>query len=372
MQPPCLAMWIVRLTHMRRLSTLSLVEKQLVQFVRSLVGNPEILIVDELTAGLNAVECQRIFDILLESKRMGKCILYISHKISDVMKVCDKVTVLRKGEVVASLDTSQIKENQLIKLMLGHALPKQYPKLPVSPGKEVLRVRNLCTDFLMDINFSLMEGEILGIAGLLGSGRTSLVRSIAGLKEIRNGEIQFLTRNMHLSTSDKILGIIPENRTQHGLFENLSLAKNITISNLKKILHNKLISDNSESVYARDMVDRIGVVNPGIKLPVEFLSSGNKQKAIVARCVFSRAKIFIFDEPTKDVDLSGKVEMYNIMNEIARKGSSVILVSSDFSELVGMCDRIIILCDGRQVTELSREEVTKELLYSYCNNPKVN
>jgi ABC-type sugar transport system, ATPase component len=350
----------------RKVSTLALPERQLVQFARALADDPKILIVDEITAGLDSYACQKIFEMLLKYRNSGKCIIYISHQVSDVLKISDKVTIIRDGQDIETFDRSQLHEQQLIEMLLGHSPTKMYPKLPIEIGEEVLFIKNLHTTFLKDISFSLSEGEILGIAGLMGSGRTSLIRSIIGLEKILSGEIRMINHHNQKITTKNIFGIIPDNKDQKGLFKTLSISKNITISNLGKILHNHLLSNNREELYSKDMLDRIGVSNVDPDQNVMSLSSGNKQKAILSRCVFSHSKIYLFDEPTMGVDIGGKVEIYNIINELARKGSSILMVSSDFSELIGMCDRIIVLRDGRQVMEFSHQEVTKDLLYSYA------
>lgn len=352
---------------MRRLSTLAYGEKQIIQFARALVGRPRVLIVDEITAGLNAVESQKIFNALNILKSEGCCIIYISHQLADTIPICDKITVLRDGMVVGSLDATSMQKSEIIQLMLGRTVQEQYPKLPVKPGPEILHVSKLSTRFLKDISFDLHEGETLGIAGLLGSGRTSLMLSIAGLERVLGGEIRLMDDTRSFRNAHRKYGIIPDNRDEHGLYSRLSIAKNITISNLKKIKHNKLISAHEEHIQARDMMDRLGIVGASCDQPVMYLSGGNKQKTVVGRSLFSNARVFIFDEPTKGVDMAGKVEIYNIMNELVKRGCAIILVTSDFAELVGMCDRIIVLNNGRQIMECERSEVTKEQLYSYVN-----
>lgn len=351
---------------MRRVSTLSLAERQIIQFLHTIVARPKVLIVDEVTAGLNSIECQKIFHVLSLLKADGCCIIYISHQLADIIPICDKVTVLRDGEVIGTFNDNQIPKDELLTLMLGRSLQEQYPKLPVKQGPRVLRVRNLATHFLRGISFDLHEGEILGIAGLLGSGRTSLTLSIMGQQPIQNGEIQVLD-NIVSARTQKTFGIIPDNRDEFGLFSRLSVASNITISNLKKVLRRRLISEREEQIHTRDLMDRLGIRGATYDQPVQYLSGGNKQKTVVARCIYSNARIFIFDEPTKGVDTAGKVEIFNIMNELVKKGGAIILVTSDFSELVGMCDHIIVLNKGKQVFECDRSKTTKALLYSYVN-----
>jgi ABC-type sugar transport system ATPase subunit len=351
---------------MRRVSTLSLAERQIIQFLHTVVAKPKVLIVDEVTAGLNSLECWKVFNVLNQMKANGCCVIYISHQLSDIIPICDKVTVLRDGEVVGTYDAKQMPREELVTLMLGRSLNEQYPKLPVKQGRRLLRVRNVATHFLRDISFDLHEGEILGIAGLLGSGRTSLTLSIIGQQPIQSGEIEVMEEAMPTRTR-QTFGIVPDNRDEFGLYSRMSVASNITISNLKKVLHKHLISEHEEQLHTRDLMDRLGIQGASYDQPVQYLSGGNKQKTVVARCIYSNARIFIFDEPTKGVDTAGKVEIYNIMNELVKRGCAIILVTSDFSELVGMCDHVIVLNKGRQVFECDRSKTTKALLYSYVN-----
>lgn len=351
---------------LRRVSTLSLAERQIIQFLHAIVARPKVLIVDEVTAGLNSIECWKIFNVLNQMKTEGCCIIYISHQLGDIIPICDRVTVIRDGSVAGTYNASKLPKDKLVTLMLGRPLQEHYPKLPVKQGRRVLRVRNLATHFLRDISFDLHEGEILGIAGLLGSGRTSLTLSIIGQQPRQSGEIEVMDSAVP-SRAQKAFGIIPDNRDEFGLYSRMSVARNITISNLRKVVHSHLISEHEEHIHTRDMMDRLGIRGATCDQPVLYLSGGNKQKTVVARCIYSNARIFIFDEPTKGVDIAGKVEIYNIMNELVKKGCAIILVTSDFSELVGMCDHMIVLNKGRQVFECDRSKITKELLYSYVN-----
>lgn len=351
---------------MRRVSTLSLPERQIIQFLHTIVAKPRVLIVDEVTAGLNSLECWKVFNVLNELKAQGCCVIYISHQLSDIIPICDKVTVMRDGETIGTFNANEMPKDDLVTLMLGRSLQEQYPKLPVKQGRRVLRVRNLSTHFLRDISFDLHEGEILGVAGLLGSGRTSLTLSILGQQRLQSGEIE-VSADIASSRTHKTFGIIPDNRDEFGLYSRMSVSGNITISNLKKVLRRHLISEHEEQIHTRDLMDRLGIRGATHDQPVQYLSGGNKQKTVVARCIYSNARIFIFDEPTKGVDTAGKVEIYNIMNELVKKGCAIILVTSDFSELVGMCDHTIVLNKGRQVFECDRAKTTKALLYSYVN-----
>lgn len=226
-----------------------------------------------------------------------------------------------------------------------------------------MQARHISTHFLNNISFELYRGEILGIAGLVGSGRSSLLRAIVGMDKLKYGEIEFFNDK----TGQKpAIGFLPENRDADGIFFNLPVSQNITIRNLQKISRFRLIRGNMEHLESMDIIDRFGIDTPDGSTRVSHLSGGNKQKTIVGRNVFSNSSVFVFDEPTKGIDIAGKVEIYNILNELIRKGAGIIFVSSDFSELSGMCDRLLVIKKGTLVGEFCYSETTQEQLFSLC------
>ncbi len=235
-----------------------------------------------------------------------------------------------------------------------------------------MHVENLCNKFLKGISFSLRRGEVLGIAGLVGSGRSSLLKAIVGLDKLDYGYVEVLTGKEGKNSSktqvqqQSSIGYMPENRDEQGLFEEFSVMQNITIKRLDRVSRWRWISPKSEEEAGNDTVYRLGIKVRDIHQKVLYLSGGNKQKTLVGRSVFSKCTIYVFDEPTKGVDIAGKVEIYNIMNDLIRKGAAIILVSSDFSELAGMCDRVLIIKKGSLVAELNQKELNQQTLYSLC------
>ena len=356
----------------RKSKNLSLAEKYLIQFARVLLREYKVVVLDELTDSLTMAEVQIVYDIIHELKGKGAVIIYITHRIEEAMKIADIIAIMKDGEITACLSAEEARQDIIARKMLGDDIKKHYPKLSVAKKEIVLRVKNIRNKFLNDVSFTLHRGEILGIAGLVGSGRSSLLKAIVGLDKVDFGEVEVLPRNP-TSNKKKVglqynshIGFMPENRDAQGLFMDFSVSHNITIKRLDKVFRGKWISLQKEEEKSEDVVGRLGIKARDIHQKVRYLSGGNKQKTLVGRNVFSKCSIYVFDEPTKGVDIAGKVEIYNIINELIRKGAAIILVSSDFSELAGMCDRVLVIRKGSLVAELNQKELTQQKLFLLC------
>jgi ribose transport system ATP-binding protein len=338
-------------------------EKFLIQFGRVLLKKYKIIILDELTDSLTMSEVDIIYKKIEELKQRGTSIVYITHRIDEAVKIADVIGVLKDGELNALIPTKDATNELITNKMLGKDIKQHYPKLDVQKGEIVLQAHNISNKFLHDVSFSLRRGEVLGIAGLVGSGRTSLLKAIVGLAELDNGKIELNHRG-----KDKVchIGYMPESRDSQGLFEEFSVAQNITIKRLDRISKMDWISPAKEEEAGEDMMYRLGIKARNVNQKVLYLSGGNKQKTLVARSVFSKCNIYVFDEPTKGVDTAGKVEVYNIINDLIRKGAAVMIVSSDFSELAGMCDNVLVIRKGTVVAELTRRDLTQQNLFLLC------
>ena len=347
----------------RKGSKLSLAEKFLIQFARILLDRPRLIILDELTDSLTLAEASHVYSILRRLKDEGTAIIYITHRIDEAADLADIITTMRDGEIVSTATSTAANKQELTENMLGEDIKTHYPKLFVSRKEPLLQARHISTHFLNNISFELYRGEILGIAGLVGSGRSSLLRAIVGMDKLKYGEIEFFNEKPGQKPA---IGFLPENRDTDGIFFNLPISQNITIRNLPKISRFRLIRGNMEHLESMDIIDRFGIDTPDGSTRISHLSGGNKQKTIVGRNVFSNSSIFVFDEPTKGIDIAGKVEIYNILNELIRKGAGILFVSSDFSELSGMCDRLLVIKKGSLVGEFSYSETTQEQLFSLC------
>ena len=342
-------------------------QKFLLQFARCLLAKPKVLILDELSASMTSNEIDLIYEVIKECRQKGMAIIYITHRIDEVVSLTDRVTVLKDGHIAAQASSKELDKESLTKLMLGESKSEHYPKLPISPGEPLLELSHVSNRFLHDISFNLCRREIIGIAGIAGSGRTQLLNAIAGLDEINDGDIIYVsdTQKTPREEMHPFIGYIPENRDKQSLFPDFDAIKNITIHELKKISKHYVINPREESIAGSLMIDRFGIKGavPGGK--INHMSGGNKQKIVVAQCLHSNCSIYLFDEPTQGIDIAGKVDIYNIMNELIRNGAGIIMVSSDFSELSGMCDRILVLKEGNLIAELPAKDTSSLNLLEY-------
>lgn len=330
-------------------------EKYLIQFGRCYLASPLLLVLDELSASLTPVELHIVHNLVQELKDRGTAVLYITHRIEDILEASDRLTILRDGKVTATSKMNDFSENELRTYIFGDTLPKLYPKLKIPFGEEVLRVSHIGNKYFNDISLSLHRGEIYGILGLSGSGRSRLLRAIAGIDPIQTGSIEYLGKPYKNNNTKNAASIayIPEDRDVQALFKNIDTYKNISISNMKVAAPHRIINLQKEAISCRNLIDRLGIHGVNLHKSVRYLSGGNKQKVVIARNLYSHCSVYLFDEPTQGIDTAGKVEVYNIISELARKGAGIIYVSSDYSELFGMCDRILTIRRGKVLDDSS-------------------
>lgn len=334
-------------------------EKYLIQFGRCYLSNPRLLVLDELSASLTIVELEIVHRLVQNLKNQGAAVLYITHRIEDILETSDRLTILRDGKVAAAPDLENISEAELRAHIFGESLSKLYPKLQIPLGEEVLNVSHIGNKYFNDVSIRLHRGEIYGILGLSGSGRSRLLRAIAGIDPICSGSISCMGKAFDARNKKQAANIayIPEDRDVLALFKNIDTYKNITISNLRTAAPHKLINLRREAVSCRNLIDRLGIHGANLRGSVCYLSGGNKQKVVIARNLYSHSSVYLFDEPTQGIDTAGKVETYNIISELAQKGAGIIYVSSDFSELFGMCDRILTICRGKVLDDSSVSDI---------------
>lgn len=356
---------------------LSLAQKQLVEIARAYISNARIIIMDEPTSSLTDSESTLLFNIIKELKKTGVSILYISHRLEEIKQIGDRITVIRDGEIIGTQDIRNMDVDNIIHMMTGMELKERYPKLSVKLGQEVLRVTDLYSDHtLKGISFSLRRREILGVAGLVGSGRTKIAKCIFGLDKIDAGEIYIENAKVDIkSPADAInagIGYVTEDRSTEGLFMYLNVPENITAPSISKITKRFLINRVKEKNIAGTYVNKLGIKIGTIKDKAAYLSGGNQQKVVLAKWIMSRTKIFILDEPTRGIDIPSKVDVYNLMNEMVAKGASIILISSDVDEIIGMCDRVMILYDGQIAAIIPRNKATQEKILFYATGGKTS
>lgn len=342
-------------------------EQQLIEIAQALVGEARILVMDEPTAALNDTEIEGLFALLRRMSDQGIGIIYITHRIAEVFEIANRVTVLRDGIRVATVDVSGSTPEELVRMMVGRSLDEMYPRERIHPGEALLEVRDLSSEKgLHDVSFTLRAGEILGVYGLLGSGRSLLAHALFGDDPKSSGEviIKGKVAKVHSPSQARGLGMgyVPMERKTEGLVEALTVRKNLTLANLKAYGRSLFLDERDEKDRARHWVDRMGIRTPSIDQSITSLSGGNQQKVIVSRWLETQANIMIMHEPTRGIDVGAKVEIYSIMDELCRQGVGILMFSSEMPELLAIADRILVMSEGRITGEFSHSEATQELL----------
>lgn len=345
---------------------LDVAEQQLTEIARVLKAQPKIVLLDEPTSALSDAERDRLFAIIRRLRSRGVGIIYISHRLAEVPQIGQRVTVLRDGQVIGSLFVSKTDENTLVNMMVGRRLTERYPKEIIRPGKRILRVENLSAkENLHDISFDLYEGQILGIFGLMGAGQEELTRTIFGLEPRSSGRIWIDEREAHIhSPSDAIrhgIGLLTRDRRQ-SLVPVLPIPPNVTLAIMGQLPMHKLLHPRSETSRASEYVQSLRIQPPDLDRAVMLLSGGNQQKVVLARWLFSKARILLFDEPTRGIDVGTKAEVFALMNQLARNGVAIVMISSEMPEILAMADRIMVMRDGRFKAEYNAAEATQEML----------
>jgi ribose transport system ATP-binding protein len=351
--------------------TFGIAQRQMIEVAKALSLNARILIMDEPTSALSETEIKQLFDVIRRLKATGVAIIYISHRLQEIFEIGDRVTVLRDGRFVGTRLVRDTSHAELVKMMVNRELTEQYPRNRTNRGEEILRVENLNRKgVLRNISFSLHRGEILGISGLLGSGRTELARAIFGADPLDSGEIIIKGKRRKIkSTRNAVklgLGFLTEDRKSQGLVLALTVKDNITLSSLDLFSRLGVISARREQQEADSFVQSLRIKTPGIDQKVLNLSGGNQQKVVLAKWLSRKADIFIFDEPTRGIDVGSKVEIYQLMNQLTAQGVAIIMISSELPEVLGMSDRILILHQHTIAGELSAQEATQERVMQYA------
>jgi ribose transport system ATP-binding protein len=361
--------------HSRRLvKTLSIGQQKFVEIIKALSQNANIIIMDEPTAALTEQEIESLFRVIREIKKLGVTIIYISHRIEEIQKIADRVTVIRDGLIVQTCNVEHMNVTQIMKVMAGKDLTNRYPKLKVKLGKETLRVEKLgYNGRFLNTNFDLKKGEILGITGLSGSGRRTLAKVLFGVHGPYEGVIYingkpFRTMTPHSAIANGLCYVTGIG-TVEALIANEPITKNITLANLKRVSRKGFIDKEIESVSAKDFINRLEIT-AGEQEIVDNLSGGKQKKVIFAKALFTNARILIIDEPTAGIDISSKIDIYNIMNELVLSGASVIMISSDLSEVIGMCDRILVMYNGDICKIFDKEDASQEQILYYASGGK--
>ena len=348
-----------------KIEDLSASQKQMVEIAKVLYKKPRILVMDEPTSSLTVGETEHLFSIMKELKAEGITIIYISHKMDEIFSMCDTATVLRDGQVIETRATKDFTRDEIVERMVGRSVDVDYPRRNIELGEVVLKLDNVTREGIVEnISFELHKGEILGLAGLVGSGRTEIAEAIFGAEKYDGGVIEVNGKKVVISsTADgkkNGIGLLTEDRKETGLILGYDLIRNITVTNLDKIKTGPFLDKKKERAMATELAQELGVKTPSMMQIARNLSGGNQQKVVFAKWLFSDVDILILDEPTRGIDVGAKYEIYLLMNKLVEAGKSIIMISSELPEVLGMCDRLVVLSGGEKAGELSREEASAE------------
>ena len=344
---------------------LSVAQQQMVEIAKATSKKSKIIVMDEPSATLTDHELKALFDLARKLKSEGVSIVYISHRLEEVFEVCDRATIMRDGRWIATKDVADLTREEIIKLMVGRELKDAIPKVAAKLGAPALTVKNVNrTGVLHDISFEVRQGEVLGLAGLVGAGRTETARVIFGADPMTSGSIEVLGKKVNVrSPQDAIkhgIGLVTEDRKEQGLVLGMAVRENTTLANLDILAMMGFIRRSEENKVAEKYKNDLSIKTPSIEQIVQNLSGGNQQKVVLAKWLFTGSKVLIFDEPTRGIDVGAKSEIYKLMNELAAQGVAIIMISSELPEILGMSDRILVMHEGRITGEISRAEATQE------------
>lgn len=346
-------------------SRLSVAQQQMVEIAKATSRNSRVIAMDEPSATLTEHELQNLFELIRELKSRGVGVIYISHRLEEIFEICDRVTVLRDGHYIGTLVTAETGRDEIIRMMVGRELKESIPKRPVAPGEPILEVIGLTRRGIFEaISFTVRRGEIVGIGGLVGAGRTEVARAIFGADPIDAGEIRILGKTVRPRSPREAIGLgiglVPEDRKSLGLILSMVVRENTTLANLDLLTILGFVNRKQEKEVAERYVRDLRVRTPTIEQEVKNLSGGNQQKVVLAKWLFTNSQVLIFDEPTRGIDVGAKIEIYELMNDLAARGAGMVMISSELPELLGMSDRILVMHEGRIAGELAREEATQE------------
>jgi ABC-type sugar transport system ATPase subunit len=350
---------------------ISVAERQMVSIARAVSLNASMVIFDEPTASLTRRETELLFDVIrgLRAKNLG--IIFISHRMEEIFGHCDRVTIMRDGNVITTTPVNEISTDEIIRKMIGRDLRELFKKERSRPGEPVLEVRNLSVQGLLhDVSLCLRRGEILGLAGLVGAGRTELARAIVGDLKYDSGSLLIEGRSVQIKNPTEAIkagiGLVPEERKELGLVLGLSVKKNISIAILRRLARFGLVRMRQETKVARTYVDRLSIKTPSLAQGVQYLSGGNQQRVVIAKWLATTPKILIVDEPTRGIDVGAKAEMHVLLNDLVKQGVSIIMISSELPEVLAMSDRILVMHEGTVVAELDGAATNEEEILRYA------
>ncbi|HOJ92930.1 MAG TPA: sugar ABC transporter ATP-binding protein [Dictyoglomaceae bacterium] len=348
---------------------LTVAQQQIVEIAKALAIKSELIIMDEPTSALAGKEVENLFNIMKRLKSEGISIIFITHRLEEVFQIADRIIVLRDGKRVGELPGQREKFNEVIRLMVGRDVIV-IPKPETSRDEVVLEVKNLSSKFVKDISFSLKRGEVLGIAGLVGAGRTEIVRAIFGADPKTSGEIFLEGKKLEIRSPKDVvragIGLVPEDRKLQGLILNMAVYENVTLTILPTLFSNGLLKSEKEFAVTKEYVDKLGIKTSNFSQKVNTLSGGNQQKVILAKWLALKPKVLILDEPTRGIDVGAKAEIHSLIGEMAKEGIGIILISSELPEILALSDRILVISKGRITAEINKKDASQEKIMQYA------
>ncbi len=348
-----------------KIGNLKVADQQLVEIAKAISLNAEIIVMDEPTSAITDKEVDNLFHIIEGLKKQGKGIIYISHKMDEIFRVSDEITVLRDGRYVNTWESKQIDNSILIKNMVGRELTELYPKSKVPIGDVLLQIKNFSSGSkFRNVSFTVRKGEIYGISGLVGAGRTELMHALFGLEDLEEGEIILDGNTLNIDRTihaiNQGIAYVTEDRKKEGLVLEMSVGENITLPSMKKLSGSIFIKEGEEREIIKEQIENLRIKLHSSRQAVKSLSGGNQQKVVLAKWLIKEPKLLILDEPTRGIDVGAKAEIYRLMGDFVAKGNSIIMISSEMPEVMGMADRILVLSNGYVSGELNREEFVQE------------
>lgn len=355
-----------------KLSTLSVSQMQSVEIAKAVSADAKLVIMDEPTSSLTENEVEGLFDIINKLRDNGVSIIYISHKMEEILKISDEVSIMRDGTYVGTWPSNELTTDLIIKRMVGRELTNRFPPRENIPGEVVLEIDNFTSidpKSFKDVSFNLRKGEILGIGGLVGAQRTELMEAIFGVRHITHGKITYLGQELKIKRPrdaiTKGIALLTEDRRATGIFGVLSISDNVGIASLDKYLDYKIVLNNKAlEKVVNENIEKMSIKTPSSKTQIQSLSGGNQQKVIIGRWLANNPDILILDEPTRGIDVGAKYEIYSIIADLAKQGKSIIMISSEMPELIGMSDRIMVMCEGKVSGFVDGKDATQEVIMS--------
>ncbi len=346
------------------ISRLSVAQQQMVEIAKALSVNAKIIAMDEPSATLTLHELDSLFRLIRNLREQGVSIVYISHRLEEVFDVCDRVTVFRDGQWIGTNDVSDVDRDSMIEMMVGRKITDEFPKEVIERGPELLRIEGLSRGRVKDVSFSVHAGEIVALTGLVGAGRTEVARMIFGADQLERGQIVFDDKPVSVhhprDAIDRGICLLTEDRKTQGLVLGMRIRENVTLPTLKDFCRWAFVRSRMERETVQEYVNDLRIKTPSVEEIVQNLSGGNQQKVVLAKWLLTSAKLVIFDEPTRGIDVGAKREIYLLMGRLLKQGLGILMISSELPEVLGMADRILVMGEGRLLGELSRDEATQE------------